>query len=317
MAPRTWITTLAFVAVAATPAFAQDGHHRRATQDREQPRQEQPAQQPQQAAPPQTRDRAVPRTVEPRRDQQVRQDQVRRDDQARRQDQGRRESNGGQYNSDQGRRGSNGGQYNDDQGRRESNGGQYNSDQGRRGSNGGQYNGDQGRREYNGGYYSGGRTYDARRDDGRRYNGGGYGRYEGRPSYSRGYAPRIIRPTIIQVVPYRPYVYRPSWSIGVFYGSGGYYPYGATPRGYYDPIPGRYYGGVRITGAPRDARVFADGYYVGIVDDFDGIFQHINLEAGPHHIEIEEPGLEPIAFDVYVRPGETTTFRADDAYFRE
>ncbi len=132
-----------------------------------------------------------------------------------------------------------------------------------------------------------------------------------------GYAPRIIRPTIIQVVPYRPYVYRPSWSTGVFYGSGGYYPYGATPRGYYDPIPGRYYGGVRITGAPRDARVFADGYYVGIVDDFDGIFQHINLEAGPHHIEIEEPGLEPIAFDVYVRPGETTTFRADDAYFRE
>jgi hypothetical protein len=112
-------------------------------------------------------------------------------------------------------------------------------------------------------------------------------------------------------------VYRPSWSGGGYYGSGGYYPYGYTPRGYYDPIPGRVYGGVRITGGSRDARVFADGYYVGIVDDFDGIFQHMNLEAGPHHIEIEEPGLEPIAFDVNVRPGETITFRADDAYFRQ
>ena len=85
--------------------------------------------------------------------------------------------------------------------------------------------------------------------------------------------------------------------------------------GYYDPIPGRYYGGVRIKGAPREARVFADGYYVGIVDDFDGIFQHINLETGPHHIEIEEPGFRPIAFDVYVRPGETITFRADRSMF--
>jgi hypothetical protein len=123
--------------------------------------------------------------------------------------------------------------------------------------------------------------------------------------------PRIIRPRIVTVVPYRPYFYRPSLSLGVFYGSNGAYPYGYIPREYYDPIPGRPYGGVRITGAPRDAQVFVDGYYVGIVNDFDGIFQHINLEAGPHHIEIEEPGLEPIAFDVMVQPGQTTTFRAD------
>jgi hypothetical protein len=123
-----------------------------------------------------------------------------------------------------------------------------------------------------------------------------------------------VRPAIIRVVPYRPYVYRPTYR-GGYYGSGGIYVYGATPRGYYDPIPGRYYGGVRITGAPRDAEVFADGYYVGVVNDFDGIFQHINLEAGRHHIEIDWGGYEPIAFDVFVRPGETTTFRAD-GYFR-
>ena len=157
----------------------------------------------------------------------------------------------------------------------------------------------------NNGRYDNGR-WDNRRYDNRRYNNGRYYRY---------YAPRIVRPTIVRVVPYRPYVYRPSYRIGVYYGSGGYYPYGVTPRGYYEPIPGRYYGGVRITGVPRDAEVFADGYYVGLVNDFDGIFQHMNLEAGPHHIEIDWGGYEPIAFDVYVRPGETTTFRGDD-YFR-
>ena len=124
-------------------------------------------------------------------------------------------------------------------------------------------------------------------------------------------APRIIRPTIVTVIPYRPYVYRPSLGLGIYYGAGGSYPYGYTPRGYYDPIPGRLYGGLRITGAPREAHVFADGYYVGIVNDFDGVFQHLNLEAGAHRIEVEVPGYETIAFDVMVQPGRTITLRAD------
>ena len=72
------------------------------------------------------------------------------------------------------------------------------------------------------------------------------------------------------------------------------------------------YGGVRITEAPRDAQVFADGYYVGIVDDFDGAFQHVNLEAGQHRIEVRAGGVEPVSFDVYVQPGRTITLRADD-----
>jgi len=135
-------------------------------------------------------------------------------------------------------------------------------------------------------------------------HGYGYG-------YGHGHPVHVIRPAIVTVVPYRPYVYHPSIGIGVYYGAGGAYPYGYTPRGYYDPIPGRVYGGLRITGAPRDAQVFADGYYVGIVNDFDGTFQHLNLEAGAHRIEIGAPGFETIAFDVMVQPGRTMTFRAD------
>jgi hypothetical protein len=162
-------------------------------------------------------------------------------------------------------------------------------------------------------------SYAVRRDNQRSYypsysNGSGYGHGYG---YGYGYgsrtviAPRYITPRFVTVVPYRPYVYRPSIGIGVYYGTGGSYPYGYTPRGYYDPIVGRAYGGLRITGFSQIAQVFADGYYVGIVNDFDGVFQHLNLEAGPHQIEVREPGLEPIAFDVMVQPGRTITFRAE------
>ncbi len=221
----------------------------------------------------QPRERAVPRTGEPRREEQARRDdQVRREAQVRRDEQIRRDE---QVRSDE-----------------------------------------QARRSYgNRGYDN--RGYNGR--DGGRYDGRDGGRYDARNTYPRyghavprrySYPVRVIRPTIVRVIPYRPYVYRPSYRIGIYYGADGYYPYGYTPRGYFEPIPGRLYGGVRITGAPRDARVFADGYYVGIVNDFDGIFQHMNLEAGPHHIEIDL-GYDAIEFDVYVRPGETTTFRAD------
>jgi PEGA domain len=156
------------------------------------------------------------------------------------------------------------------------------------------------------------RRYDNRRDDNRHVYIRPY--YPPRTVYVRPVVPRVIHPPVVTVVPYRPYVYRPSLSVGVLYGANGIYPYGYTPRAYYDPIPGRPYGGLRITGAPRDAHVFADGYYVGIVNDFDGMFQHLNLEAGPHRIEIETPGYERVAFDVMVQPGRTITFNAQIRY---
>jgi len=56
--------------------------------------------------------------------------------------------------------------------------------------------------------------------------------------------------------------------------------------------------------ALRDAQVFVDGYYAGIVDDYDGVFQHLNLEPGTHRIEIDvDPGAPPLEFEVNVGPG--------------
>ena len=202
----------------------------------------------------------------------------------------------------------------------------------------------------NNGRYNGARQYTAPRaysNNGRAYNNRSYGYSKPgyappRAPYYRGYAkpttgsrttgsPTTPKPyyyhgyrgvygygggyrhtRIVTVYPWRPYYYRPHFSIGVYYGAGGVYDYGYTPSYYYDPIPGRTYGGVRITEAPRDAQVFADGYYVGIVDDFDGAFQHVNLEAGQHRIEVRAAGIPPISFDVYVQPGRTITLRADD-----
>jgi len=46
------------------------------------------------------------------------------------------------------------------------------------------------------------------------------------------------------------------------------------------------------------------------VDDFNGTFQHLDLEAGPHHIEVREGGQPASQVDVNVVPGSTITFHA-------
>jgi hypothetical protein len=143
-----------------------------------------------------------------------------------------------------------------------------------------------------------------RRDDrvwrSERHNGGVY-------RAPRYIAPRYVLP---RRSPYRHY--GPGPGLSVYFGSGYGYRYGSpysgrvygysVPRGY---GARRYYGDVRLEVRPREAAVYVDGYYAGIVDDFDGVFQRLTLEAGPHRIEIELPGFETRAFDVSVDPTRT------------
>lgn len=103
-----------------------------------------------------------------------------------------------------------------------------------------------------------------------------------------------------------------------FYGSFGS-PYNYGHYGY--PVYGGYsypyrasgydIGGVRLKIRPRDAQVFVDGYYAGLVDDFDGTFQSLRLDAGGHKIEIHMPGFEDLELDVHVQPGRTITLHED------
>lgn len=102
----------------------------------------------------------------------------------------------------------------------------------------------------------------------------------------------------------------------------GYY----SPYGYADPYYGgygggygygysRHYGDYRPTGAvrlkvkPEFGQVYVDGYYVGEVDQFDGVFQRLKLEEGAHRIEIRAEGYETVQFEVMIIPGETVTYK--------
>ena len=62
---------------------------------------------------------------------------------------------------------------------------------------------------------------------------------------------------------------------------------------------------------PRDAQVFVDGAYAGVVNDFDGVFQELRLSQGGHKIEVRMPGFESAFFDVYVQPGRSIDLRQD------
>ena len=53
-------------------------------------------------------------------------------------------------------------------------------------------------------------------------------------------------------------------------GSGGY----AVSREYRDS------GHLRLKIKPQQAQVYVDGYFVGVVDSFDGAFQKLGLDAG-------------------------------------
>ena len=59
----------------------------------------------------------------------------------------------------------------------------------------------------------------------------------------------------------------------------------------------------------RDAEVWVDGFYAGTVDDFDGMFQSLKLEARGYKVEIRKPGFETLVFDVHLQPDRTITYR--------
>ncbi len=104
--------------------------------------------------------------------------------------------------------------------------------------------------------------------------------------------------------------YSYGYGYGYGYGADGSGGYGYGNPGYITTVPSQGYGRLRIQDAPRDAQVFADGYYVGVVNDFDGAFQYLNLEVGVHQIEIRAPGFETLTLDVNAQPGQTITYRA-------
>jgi PEGA domain len=129
------------------------------------------------------------------------------------------------------------------------------------------------------------------------YHGGGY--YPTDPWWWYGY------PYSFGFFAWDPFWYGASYpAYGGYYGGyGADYGYGSSGYGLY--------GALKLKVKPRDAEVFVDGYFVGRVDDFDGVFQKLNLESGPHRIEIRAPGYATLSFDVRIEFDETTTYRGE------
>ncbi len=68
---------------------------------------------------------------------------------------------------------------------------------------------------------------------------------------------------------------------------------------------------MRLKIKPRDAKVYIDGYFVGVVDSFDGVFQKLGVDSGGHRVEIRADGHEPLQFEVLITPGETVTYKGE------
>src|SRR5688572_17095937 len=89
---------------------------------------------------------------------------------------------------------------------------------------------------------------------------------------------------------YRPYYYGFYGGYAGLYNWYGDYPflYGQYPYPYPYPYRRYYYdsSAARIQVEPRHAEVFIDGYFVGLVDDFDGWAQRLNVAPGEHELTI-------------------------------
>jgi hypothetical protein len=94
-----------------------------------------------------------------------------------------------------------------------------------------------------------------------------------------------------------------------------YHPYFGF---YYGPYYGPYYpgvahvgpvrfdtGAVRLRVKPVETEVYVNGYYAGVVDDFDGVLQRLHLPGGEHQIALRRAGYQLFTLRVRVRRGET------------
>jgi PEGA domain-containing protein len=102
----------------------------------------------------------------------------------------------------------------------------------------------------------------------------------------------------------------------VFIGGGFYYdPFFYDPWygidggwGLYPPYYRRYLpadASVKLDVKPSEAEVYVDGYYAGIVDDFDGAFQRLHVPPGEHEIELYLQGYRTVKQKVYLTADNT------------
>ncbi len=106
------------------------------------------------------------------------------------------------------------------------------------------------------------------------------------------------------------------WGFSPWWGWGGYYAgypsygygyggYGYAPGGYVSmSYSGDSWAAVKTDVSPEEARVFLDGRYIGLADDFDGFPDMLYLQAkGRYQLEFRLEGFESQTVDVDAEPG--------------
>src|SRR5262245_59539001 len=114
---------------------------------------------------------------------------------------------------------------------------------------------------------------------------------------------RVHTPRVVVGVYADPFWFDPWW---------GDYQWG--PRPYPYPYPFRYRdpgAAVRLEVKPRETEVYVDGYYAGIVDDFDGVFQRLRVPPGEHEITLYLDGYRTTTQKVYLEPDNTFRIKYD------
>ena len=95
--------------------------------------------------------------------------------------------------------------------------------------------------------------------------------------------------------------YAPFWAYDPWWGPAwAPYPY---------PYPYPYYrdpgAAMRLEVKPKQAEVYVDGYYAGIVDNYDGVFQRLHVPPGEHQLTLYLDGYRTTTQKVYLTPDNT------------
>jgi len=96
-----------------------------------------------------------------------------------------------------------------------------------------------------------------------------------------------------------------------FFGPYPWWPRTAYPYWYFPVYDNR--ADVRLRVQPEeaeDAAVYVDGFYAGVVDDFNGVFQSLPLTPGGHTIVLFLDGYRTVRHSFYLSPASSFTLRA-------
>ena len=70
-------------------------------------------------------------------------------------------------------------------------------------------------------------------------------------------------------------------------------------------------GSIKVEVTPKDAKVYVDGYFAGIVDDSTGTFQRLRMSPGKHEVVLFQEGYHLLKQTMYLSPNNTYKIKGE------